>query len=189
MKKKVKKMNTQQRPAIQVKRAEEMNSKAVVAFLTEQRSALFPMLSAKEQPADILQFESFYTESAGGAFFVACSEEGKVMGTIGLCPYDGRLKQIAGLYDESVTAEVVRCYIDPVYRRLGIGTILFQAVEKEAERLGYRTLYLHTHPFLPGGIPFWQHLGFQERLAEDDPVWQTLHMDRLVRKESDRGTE
>lgn len=45
-------------------------------------------------------------------------------------------------------------------------------------KVGYQTLYLYTHPFLPGAISFWHAQGFMDRLAEDDTLWKTLHMDK-----------
>jgi hypothetical protein len=41
-------------------------------------------------------------------------------------------------------------------------------------------LYLHTHPFLPGAIGFWERQGFAVVDVEDDPVWHTTHMDCVI---------
>jgi GNAT superfamily N-acetyltransferase len=70
--------------------------------------------------------------------------------------------------------------MDPNYRRLGIGTALTNKAISFSLEASYQTLYLHTHPFLPGAIPFWKAQGFVERLAEADPVWKTLHMDKKL---------
>jgi len=45
-----------------------------------------------------------------------------------------------------------------------------------AEQAGVECLYLHTHPFLPGAIAFWERQGFVVIDVEQDPVWQTTHM-------------
>ncbi|MCM3651792.1 GNAT family N-acetyltransferase [Metabacillus litoralis] len=82
--------------------------------------------------------------------------------------------------DQLPTAEIVKCYIDSNYRRLGIGTILFNQALRFCNDVGYEKIYLHTHLFLPGAIPFWKAKGFEERLAEDNPVWNTVHMDRKM---------
>jgi hypothetical protein len=38
-------------------------------------------------------------------------------------------------------------------------------------------LYLHTHPFLPGALGFWERQGFRIVDVESDPVWRTTHME------------
>ncbi|SDW71274.1 GNAT family N-acetyltransferase [Paenibacillus sp. PDC88] len=152
----------------------------VIAFVMKIRKEVFPMLSSEQLPQDLDQFEQHYVLRKNAAFFAAIAEDGSVLGTIGICPYDGRLKQIEGRYDLSTTAEVVKCYTDSTCRRSGIGTALFEAAASFSRDAGYETLYLHTHAFLPGAIPFWTAKGFTDRLAEEDPVWQTLHMDMTL---------
>ncbi|MCM3783651.1 GNAT family N-acetyltransferase [Neobacillus mesonae] len=149
----------------------------VIEFVMRIRSEVFPMLSSEQLPQDLAEFEEHYVHKEKSAFFAAVTEDGKVLGTIGVCPYDGRLSQIEGCYDLTQTAEIVKCYTDSSYRRSGIGSALFEAAAHFSREAGYLTLYLHTHPFLPGAIPFWKAKGFVERLAEEDPVWKTLHMD------------
>ncbi|SFS56670.1 GNAT family N-acetyltransferase [Paenibacillus sp. 453mf] len=149
----------------------------VIAFVMKIRKEVFPMLSTEQLPQDLDQFEQYYVLRKNAAVFAAISEDGSVLGTIGICPYDGRLKQIEGVYDLTTTAEVVKCYTDSTCRRSGIGTALFEAATAFSREAGYETLYLHTHAFLPGAIPFWTAKGFSERLYENDPVWQTVHMD------------
>ncbi|MEK1831069.1 GNAT family N-acetyltransferase [Priestia megaterium] len=53
-------------------------------------------------------------------------------------------------YEHKTAAEIVKCYVDPAYRRLGIGQQLLKAVEQFAQSHFYDTLYLHTHPFYRG---------------------------------------
>ncbi|WDH80765.1 GNAT family N-acetyltransferase [Paenibacillus urinalis] len=166
--------------AYTIRKIEEGPYDQVIAFVMRIRKEVFPMLSSEQLPQDLDQFQQYYVNRKNAAFFAAISEDGSVLGTIGICPYDGRLKQIEGMYDLTTTAEVVKCYTDPTCRRSGIGTALFQAAVSFSRESGYETLYLHTHAFLPGAIPFWTAKGFKGRLAEDDPVWQTLHMDMTL---------
>ncbi|MNP68286.1 hypothetical protein D3C76_1642210 [compost metagenome] len=53
---------------------------------------------------------------------------------------------------------------------------MFAALRQAAEQAGVECLYLHTHPFLPGAIAFWERQGFVVIDVEQDPVWQTTHM-------------
>lgn len=42
-------------------------------------------------------------------------------------------------------------------------------------------MYLHTHPFLPGAIRFWQKQGFDVVCVdEQDEVWRTHHMQMIL---------
>jgi len=74
----------------------------------------------------------------------------------------------------------VRLFVEPEYRRGGLGRRLYGALKDLAREEGVEVLYLHTHPFLPGAIEFWQRLGFVILDVEDDPVWQTTHMQRPI---------
>lgn len=150
---------------------------AVSAFVRRERHRLFPMLRDKPVPHDLLHFHETYLASNKAAFFAAY-KEGNVVGTIGFVPYDGRFPELEPFIGQKTATEIVKCYVDPDCRREGIGTALFQTAAAQAAAAGYETLYLHTHPFLPGGIPFWQRLGFTGRCSSLDPVWRTLHMDK-----------
>lgn len=152
----------------------------VIEFVTKMRNELFPMLCQNELPPDLLHFEQYYIQPERSAFFAAFSVDGTVLGTIAVCSYDDRFSQLKGCYNVVKTAEIVRCYIDSNCRRAGIGTALFKQATSFSRAAGYETLYLHTHPFLPGAIPFWKAQGFVERCADADPVWNTLHMDKKV---------
>jgi hypothetical protein len=42
-------------------------------------------------------------------------------------------------------------------------------------------MYLHTHPFLPGAIRFWEKQGFGIIcIDEEDEVWRTHHMQMML---------
>ena len=160
-----------------IKKVEQEDSDKVREFIVRMRKDLFPMLSQNELPDDILHFEQHYIQRENAGVYAAFFQDGEVLGTIGICPYDGRFEQLEKYYNQTQTAEVVKCYIDADYRRLGIGSQLFKEALKFSSDSGYQKLYLHSHPFLPGGISFWRAKGFEDRLAEDDPIWNTLHMD------------
>ncbi|MDX8045827.1 GNAT family N-acetyltransferase [Gracilibacillus sp. S3-1-1] len=163
-----------------IKQVDKDNAGPVVEFMKALRKEVFPMLDKQPLPADIVQFHDYYMNRNDAAVFAAISEEGKVLGTIGYLPYDNRFADLWHLYTETKTTELVRCYIDSQYRRQGVGTALYQTALASIHAAGYDKIYLHSHPFLPGGIPFWKSLGFEERLAESDPVWNTLHMDKKI---------
>lgn len=42
-------------------------------------------------------------------------------------------------------------------------------------------MYLHTHPFLPGAIRFWEKQAFDIiGVDEEDEVWRTHHMHMVL---------
>lgn len=155
-------------------------SDEVVEFLKDIRRELFPMMNHDRQPLDILHFNTYYVDQHDSSFFAAFDEQGTVLGVIGYLPYDNRFEQLHDLYGQIKTTELVRCYVSSNYRRLGIGTALYNTALTSIRHAGYRKIYLHTHSFLPGGVSFWRAQGFVERLAEKDPVWKTIHMDKDV---------
>ncbi|MBO0997517.1 GNAT family N-acetyltransferase [Bacillus sp. SD075] len=142
------------------------------------RKEIFPMLSQDKLPPDLLHFKKHYIQRGNSTVYAARIHDGTLIGTIGIYPYDGRFDQLIDVYNHTHTAEIVKCYIDSKYRRLGIGTTLFKKALKFSMDAGYQNLYLHTHPFLPGAISFWENQGFEIRLAEEDAIWKTVHMDR-----------
>jgi GNAT superfamily N-acetyltransferase len=165
------------KPFYRIVKVQKSDSAKVVAFLKAMRKELFPNLVQDCLPLDIQHFNSYYMDQKDSGLYAAMTEDGIVLGTIGFLPYDDRFKQLSPLYNQTKTTEVVRCYIDPNYRRLGIGTALYTTVLNNIRTAGYQKVYLHTHLFLPGGASFWKSQGFVERLAENDPDWQTVHMD------------
>ena len=160
-----------------IKRIQEKDINQVIKFMMRIRKEVFPMLSQDHLPFDLLHFNQYYLQKENAAVYAAFFDDSTLLGTIGICPYDGRFEQLQKYYNQIPTAEIVKCYIDPNYRRLGIGTKLFNEAIRFCCDVGFQKLYLHTHPFLPGAIPFWKARGFEERVAEDDPIWKTLHMD------------
>lgn len=172
-------VNVQEVQMYQIKEVTEKDAE-VIQFVMNMRNELFPMMEKNQLPVDLLHFNEYYVQAKGAAFFAAFTENQQVIGTIGLYAYDGRFHALKKRYEHKTAAEIVKCYVDPAYRRLGIGQQLLKAVEQFAQSHFYDTLYLHTHPFLPGAIPFWTSQDFIERLAEQDEPWNTLHMDRKI---------
>ncbi|MBS7844912.1 GNAT family N-acetyltransferase [Pseudomonas fluorescens] len=148
----------------------------VLAFVLEARAELFPKLDATGMPADLAHFESIYVQG-DGQFLVAC-DQGQIVAAIGYLPYDGRFPQLN--YQGEKTVEVVRLFVLPAFRRLGLARALYLALEAQAKADRVAVMYLHTHPFLPGAIDFWLRQGFEVVDVDADPVWRTTHMQRTL---------
>lgn len=144
----------------------------VLSFALLARDELFPTLSATGVPQDLAQFEALYLEGSGR--FLIARAEGRIVASLAYRPYDGRFPQLN--YQGRKTVEVVRLYVLPAARRLGLAGRLYRSLEALARADGVEMMYLHTHPFLPGAIDFWRRQGFEVVDVEADPIWQTTHM-------------
>lgn len=150
-----------------------------IDFAMRVRREVFPMMDHTRLPVDFEQFKEHYLDSDDAIFLVAKMGDGNIVGTIGILPYDGRIEAVEGRYATQSAAEIVKCYVDPAYRRYGIGSMLVKELENTVKDMHYTTLYLHTHRFLPGAVDFWKRQGFTV-IAEQDDDWQTVHMDKLA---------
>ncbi|MBX8515656.1 GNAT family N-acetyltransferase [Pseudomonas cichorii] len=144
-----------------------------IDFVMAARAEIFPMLDASVVPADLAGFEQVYLNSEDGRFLIARCE-GEIIAAIGYLPYDHRFAQLD--YTGRRVVEIVRLFVSHEFRGAGLAGRLYEALKAQADASGVEVLYLHTHPFLPGAIRFWEKQGFVTVDVEDDPVWQTTHM-------------
>ena len=152
----------------------------VLGFLLHARAALFAgRMDLDTVPPDLEGFAQVYG-TAPGCMLAAWSAEGRIVGSIACRAYDHRFPQLH--YPRHGVVEVVRLYVDPHQRRQGLARRLFMALKAHALAQGAHMLYLHTHPFLPGAIDFWRAMGFSLLCVDDDPQWQTTHMQWVSRE-------
>ncbi|MNG74525.1 tRNA(Met) cytidine acetyltransferase TmcA [compost metagenome] len=149
----------------------------IVDFVNSARRQLFPMLADAPLPNDLARFAHTYLDGDGQ--FLVAREQGRLIAAIGYVPYDHRFAQLD--YHAVRAVEVVRLFVHPEYRRHGLAAALFATLRENAAHAGVECLYLHTHPFLPGAIAFWERQGFVVVDVEPDPVWQTTHMQMSLR--------
>lgn len=145
-------------------------------FIKCARRKLFPMLEGSPSPRDLTQFSEAYI--TGDGHFLVAHNNSQLIAGIGYLPYDHRFPQF-NFYGRK-TVEIVRLFVTPAYRRYGLAAEMFAALRRHAIDEGIDCLYLHTHPFLPGAIHFWQRQGFTILDIESDPVWQTTHMQLVL---------
>jgi len=154
--------------------AQQQDVAAVLEFVLRARAEIFPMLDSAGMPADLANFAQVYLEGGGGKFLIA-RRDGEIVAAIGYLPYDGRFAQLD--YGHQRVVEIVRLFVIPQLRRSGLASRIFLELKEQARQQGVEVLYLHTHPFLPGAVGFWQRQGFHVVDVEDDPVWRTTHME------------
>lgn len=146
----------------------------VGGFLRDARVQMFgARVSAQDTPADLLHFEQVYRAGAGRMWAARDAQRG-VVGSIANRPYDGRFAQLD--FGPQSVVEVVRLFVAPAWRRQGLAQALWATLQAHARAQGVQLLYLHTHPFLPGALEFWERHGFAVLQRETEPVWQTIHM-------------
>lgn len=68
--------------------------------------------------------------------------------------------ELAGRYPSGETAQLRRVYVRPDHRRNGLARrMVGELLAFAAADGGYRSVYLHTDPSVPGAEPFWRSLG------------------------------
>ncbi|WP_322846880.1 GNAT family N-acetyltransferase [Pseudomonas sp. B33.4] len=148
----------------------------VLDFVLKARAELFPKLSATGMPDDLARFAEVYLHGAGR--FLIARQAGQIVASIGYLPYDRRFPHL--VYPDRTVVEVVRLFVLPAQRRSGLAGALYRSLKDLALANAVDVIYLHTHPFLPGAIAFWQRQGFEIIDVDADPVWQTIHMHSVM---------
>ncbi len=167
---------------LEIRNAKAEDKEEVVDYILSYRNILYPMLPRNIIPNDLLYFEDTYISNEKSAFLIA-TDKHKIIGTIGCIPYNNRFAMFD--YSNFKTAEIVRLYVEPSFRRKGLGNKLFEHIFKIAEKFDYQILYLHTHPFLKGATEFWQKNNFFTIFFDDNPLLPTSHMQRLIHRYQD----
>lgn len=139
--------------------------------------SLFGAKASKPHP-DHATFKTTYSHP-NGRLLLASAPTTPIAGIIAYRKYDGRFTFPELTFDDTTdVVEVVRLFVEPELRGQGIATRLIQALVKQAREDGVRTMYLHTHPFLPGAQYLWQKEGWRVAVREEEEPWFTIHMKR-----------
>ena len=94
-------------------------------------------------------YELFQTKGAG--YFVACIDN-NVVGGAGIYPTDGL---------PAGTCELVKMYLIPEGRGIGLGKTLIDKSLSFAKQLGYYQVYLETMPELKQALKVYEKFGFR----------------------------
>jgi GNAT superfamily N-acetyltransferase len=148
----------------------------VIHFINDARQRMFPGRSLTPDNASLLENGSYFLEARDGKQLIA---------VIGYVRYNHRFPQFN--YQNIRTVEVVRLFVQSPYRRCGLAAAMVEALYDRAVEEGIECFYLHTHPFLEGAIRFWQKRGFEIVQVEDDPIWQTTHMQMMLEETEVKG--
>ena len=129
---------------------------------------------------DIVKMDEYYINPERNNFFVAYTETGEIISTIGIRGYDKDFPEFRHLYSKEDTSSIWRLFVDERCRRCGLASKMFSIAENFANDVNYDKIYLHTHKTLPGAIEFWTKMGFVVALDAEDDL-QTVHMDKKIR--------
>lgn len=157
---------------------QENDIEAIQAYVMSFRAVLFPMLDNTKWPKDIQLFKEIYIEDKAAVFLQAKDDSGMLIGVIGMMTYDERFSYLD--YKRYKTVEVARLFVEPKYRRTGLGSQLFSALLEVAKQKQIEMLYLHTHAFLTGAFEYWLKQGFQLECESQDGDFTTIHMSRVL---------
>ena len=130
---------------------------------------------------DIINMEEYYINPKRNNFFVAYTETGEIIATIGIRAYDKDFPEFRHLYSKESTSSIWRLFVDRRCRRCGLASKMFSVAESFANQSDYSDIYLHTHKYLEGGLKFWTKMGFIVVLDANDEL-ETVHMDKKIQK-------
>lgn len=94
----------------------------------------------------------YYEKPEQRAYFVLVDDNDKVIGGIGLAEFP----------DIEGCAELQKLYLADEAKGHGFGYFLIDLLEKEAEKMGYRKMYLETHTNLQTAIHVYEKAGYLE---------------------------
>lgn len=94
---------------------------------------------------------ALFAATPRSAYFVAAGAAGELLGGGGIFPTQGLPPD---------TVELVKLYLLPAARGLGVGKALIQRCLAAARAAGYARLYLETTEELTQAIPLYERLGF-----------------------------
>lgn len=114
---------------------------------------------------DIIDLHGAYVAPARHTLLVAVDErDGSVAATAALDSrgpaHPPNPRWLAERYPSGATAQLRRVYTRPEHRRRGLARRLVgELLDFAAADGGYRSVYLHTDPGVPGAEAFWRSLG------------------------------
>lgn len=153
--------------------------KEVQEFLFKMIKLEFGYDYVPEWHQDIVSMDEYYVNPKRNNFFVAYTETGEVIATIGIRAYDKDFPEFRHLYSNEATSSIWRLFVDRRCRRCGLASKMFDVAENFANQSGFDDIYLHTHKNLDGAIKFWTKMGFVVVLDSNDEL-ETVHMDKKI---------
>ena len=131
-----------------IQKADELQLAKIIRGSLEEFGAARPGTVYFDPTTDHL-FDVF--KASRSAYFVA-TKNNEVMGGAGIYP-------TANLPGD--TCELVKLYLSPVARGIGLGRVLIKTCEEAALAENFKRVYLETMPELKIAIPLYEKLGYK----------------------------
>ncbi|MBC9724384.1 GNAT family N-acetyltransferase [Streptomyces sp. TRM68367] len=125
--------------------------------------------------ADIIDPAAVYLAPPRHTLLVACDpRDGEIVATAALDSrgpaHPPNPRHLAERYPCGETAQLRRVYVRPGHRRRGLARrMVDRLLEFAAADGGYRAVYLHTDPSVPGAEDLWRSLGKVVHDEREDP--------------------
>ncbi|MFD8866985.1 GNAT family N-acetyltransferase [Streptomyces sp. NPDC059590] len=145
---------------------------------------------------DIVDPEGAYLRSARHTLLVAVDGcDGRVVATAALDSrgpaHPPNPRALAERYPSGRTAQLRRVYVRPEHRRRGLARqLVARLLDFAAADGGYRSVYLHTDPAVPGAEAFWRSLGevVCDERAESGGGERVVHFEVALRGQPNPGS-
>ena len=158
---------------------DSLEVEAAKEFLYGQIKKVYGIGPTPEFHYDIEGIEEYYILPSNNAFFVAYDGD-RIVATAAIRAYDRDYEFFKGLYTKEDTASIWRLMVDEKYRRHGLARSHVNTMEDFAHKKGYARIYLHTHRYLEAAMAFWESLGYEITIQEDD-YDETNHMIKVLK--------
>lgn len=129
---------------------------------------------------DVVGMNEYYINPKRSNFFIAVSEDDKLIGTAAIRGYDKNYVIKDRTYTNKCTASIYRLFVDPDYRHNKIASTMLKSIEDFCEKEDYNEIYLHTQRDSYGALPFWLNRGYV--IVEDtQDEMGTIHMEKVLK--------
>lgn len=134
---------------------------------------------------DVMDIQGTYLDDPRHLLLVAV-HDGEVVATTGVRSegpaHPPHPRWLAERYPSGTTAQLVRVYVRPEYRRLGLArTLVAAACDFVADTPGYECVYLHTNVNVEGTEAFWRSMAKEvcdaRATGEHGPGVATVHFE------------
>jgi putative acetyltransferase len=149
--------------SITIRNIQPGDNKAIAAIIRrtlEEFGANHPGTVYFDPTTDALY--EFFSGTKGSVYFIA-EKEGEIVGGGGIFPSPGLP------YD---TCELVKMYLLPQVRGIGLGKKIIEACIQFARETGYKNIYIETMPELKQAMNTYERFGFRYL---DGPMGETGH--------------
>ncbi|MBI1953235.1 MAG: GNAT family N-acetyltransferase [Candidatus Omnitrophica bacterium] len=131
-----------------IRSARPEESDAILRFVSGVLASEFPREAPHYETNDLVGFRASY--SPPKSTFLVAEEDKKIVGTLGVKADAGK------------TAILRRLFVDPAYRRRGIGLRLIQSALSFCREQGYQEVVIRTSTRMEKAIHLCQSLRFKE---------------------------